>query len=202
MPKGHPGERNCKAKLSAEDVRLIRLSSERQGDLATRYNVSPDTIHNIRSRKTWRHLADEGGPPRPSAELEEWRPVTLAPFAGRYAVSDLGRVRVVRGAHLPQPIRRLIRNAMGYTTVVLTAQGRQQRVPVHRLVAMEFLGPRQPGHHVNHKNGDKEDARLSNLEYVTPRENVLHAIRVGLRPAGPPPRKPRHPKPSSTSMII
>ena len=46
---------------------------------------------------------------------------------------------------------------------------------VHRIVARVFIGPCPPGYQVNHKNGDKNDARLENLEYCTPKENSRHA---------------------------
>ena len=37
---------------------------------------------------------------------------------------------------------------------------------------------------MNHKNGVKSDNRITNLEYVTPSENDLHAVRMGLKPIG------------------
>jgi hypothetical protein len=46
---------------------------------------------------------------------------------------------------------------------------------VHRLVALAFLGN---GAEVNHKNGDKADNRLENLEWTTRSDNCLHGIHV------------------------
>jgi DNA invertase Pin-like site-specific DNA recombinase len=56
---------------------------------------------------------------------------------------------------------------------------------VHRLVYEAFHGKLGPGLVVNHKDGDKSNARLENLEAMTHKENVLHAFRVlGRRPTG------------------
>ena len=49
---------------------------------------------------------------------------------------------------------------------------------VHRLVAMFYLPDYSDGLEVNHKNGNKSDNRVENLEMVTTGENVLHAWRV------------------------
>ena len=51
---------------------------------------------------------------------------------------------------------------------------------VHRLVAMAFIGMPPDGMEINHKNGNKSDNRLDNLEYVTHSQNVVHAHRNGL----------------------
>jgi ribosomal protein S25 len=51
---------------------------------------------------------------------------------------------------------------------------------IHQLVTAAFLGPCPEGKQVNHKNGNKRDNRVENLEYLTPDENKAHAKRTGL----------------------
>ncbi|KKM23503.1 hypothetical protein LCGC14_1614590 [marine sediment metagenome] len=99
-----------------------------------------------------------------------------------YAVSTQGRVRRLtkgpgaRAGRILKPLG----NGKGYLKVHLTTGGKQVTRHVHRFVATAFLWPR-PGLEVNHKNGDKADNRLVNLELVTRSENHLHAYRTGLR---------------------
>jgi hypothetical protein len=45
---------------------------------------------------------------------------------------------------------------------------------VHRVVAQTFLGKIPKGKEVNHKNLDKHDNRVENLEYMTRSENQIH----------------------------
>lgn len=52
---------------------------------------------------------------------------------------------------------------------------------VHRLVLWAFTTSlSRPTRQTNHKDGNKHNNNLSNLELVTPRENILHAYRTGL----------------------
>ena len=48
---------------------------------------------------------------------------------------------------------------------------------VHRLAVEAFIGPIPEGHQVNHKNGNRSDNRLENLEIVTASANNLHMWR-------------------------
>jgi hypothetical protein len=71
----------------------------------------------------------------------------------------------------------------GYHQVTLRkddAKG-QAGFQTHKLVALAFLGIRPIGHDINHKDGNKLNNRLDNLEYVTRSYNLKHAIRLGLR---------------------
>lgn len=52
------GEGNSKGKLTAADVMAIRRSPARTRDLVREYPVNAGTIHDIRSRRTWRHIPD------------------------------------------------------------------------------------------------------------------------------------------------
>src|SRR5205823_1039103 len=71
--------------------------------------------------------------------------------------------------------------AKGYHRVMLHINGLRQRVLVHHLVATTFIGPRLPGMQINHKNGIKTDNRPQNLEWVTSKDNNIHALVTGLR---------------------
>lgn len=68
----------------------------------------------------------------------------------------------------------------GYKQVVLTKPDKSRHtLSIHRLVATTFLGD-GTGLQVNHKNGDKSDNSVDNLEWCTQFENMQHAHRTGL----------------------
>jgi hypothetical protein len=50
---------------------------------------------------------------------------------------------------------------------------------IHRIVAELFIGPCPPGMEVNHRDGDKQNNRAENLEYVTRKQNMAHAKDIG-----------------------
>ncbi len=51
---------------------------------------------------------------------------------------------------------------------------------VHKLVAEAFMPPCPPGMEINHIDGDKMNASLLNLEYMTHQGNAEHALETGL----------------------
>ena len=75
--------------------------------------------------------------------------------------------------------------SQGLTAVYWVAHlykgGIMKNILTHRLVAMAFLDTLNPELDVNHKNGDKYDNRLENLEMCTRSENILHAFNEYLR---------------------
>ena len=109
--------------------------------------------------------------------MEEWRMVPDYPC---YEVSSLGRLR--RG----ERILSLPLSTKGYPRITLSKDGKRCSKEVYKFVAAVFLGPRPPGMQINHKDGNKQNGALENLEYVTPSENVKHGYRTGLHkaPAG------------------
>jgi uncharacterized protein (DUF433 family) len=116
-------------------------------------------------------------------EHEQWRPVDGYP----YEVSDQGRLRRLGRASGTRPglVLKSHPDRMGYRRVGLRRCGEPQRIVlVHRLVLGAFVGPRRPGFWTNHKNGDKADNRLANLEWLTQSENQIHAYRHHLQRAG------------------
>lgn len=55
-PAAHKGEKHGMSKINAEIVREIRSSSESGTKLASRFNLTPTTICDIRKRRTWNHV--------------------------------------------------------------------------------------------------------------------------------------------------
>ena len=115
-------------------------------------------------------------------EQEEWRqmcdPMSGVPVAGRL-VSSLGRIKAQNGR-----ISYGCLTKTGYYMTGLRLEFSQSRnESVHRLVAYAFLGPplNHKRSHVNHKNLNKGDNAVENLEYVTPGENHLHSLLNGDR---------------------
>lgn len=110
-------------------------------------------------------------------------------YEGLYQVSDDGRVRrIYKNGNTKE-----LKNREGiYYTVSLCKKGIKKSFNVHRLVAETFLGIPDDKCEVNHKDGNKLNNNLSNLEWVTQHENLLHAIQVlNHYPWGKPPRKVR-----------
>lgn len=94
---------------------------------------------------------------------EQWRPV---PWAERYEVSDMGRVRSLRRGRHPRP-KPLILSARCRPTsgcqVALCVAGVVRHVQVARLVLETFVGPCPPRHVARRLNGDATDECLANL---------------------------------------
>lgn len=126
-------------------------------------------------------------------------------YEGKYQVSNLGRVRraqyyierktrigtickVLQKAHLMRPWV----DKDGYLIVNLYNRNlrRTTHFRVHRLVADAFIPHKNNKTVVNHKNGNKRDNMVTNLEWATQEENTWHATFV-LKRKG---RKGRHVK--------
>lgn len=105
---------------------------------------------------------------------EVWK--VIPGYEGIYEVSDFGRVKSIlrtdrfgrtRGGMFLSP--GLGKN--GYYTVALCKNGKQKSRNVHKLVMEAFVGKSEKV--VNHIDGVRSNNNLSNLEYVTQRENVI-----------------------------
>jgi len=63
-------------------------------------------------------------------------------------------------------------------------EGKQKRMRVHRLVAETFINNPMNKPYVNHKDGNRINNNVINLEWVTPSENTQHAVNIGLFKSG------------------
>jgi len=112
--------------------------------------------------------------------MEIWKPVHLEYYKDYYDVSDKGNVRsnkTKKGKILNQHYR------CGYKAVYLENNKLKKRktINVHKLVANSFLKKSNLKNPiVNHKDGDKMNNNVDNIEWVTYSENVIHAIKNGL----------------------
>jgi hypothetical protein len=119
---------------------------------------------------------------------EEWKAI---PFAPHYEVSSFGQVRTywIRGGagrgrlykhpRLMTPIVK--KRGKGYRNVGLQIDGRRRDFRVNRLVALVFIRNPDNKPEVNHKDLDKLNDTVGNLEWATSQENIDHAIFNGAR---------------------
>lgn len=91
-----------------------------------------------------------------------------------YTVTSQGKVFNKRGRELAGEITQ-----NGYHRVTLSIDGKSKRFLTHRLVAELFIP--NPKEVVNHKDGDKLNNSVDNLEWTTQKENIKHALETGLK---------------------
>lgn len=118
---------------------------------------------------------------------EIWREVPG--FEGIYKISNLGRIFVYPthhplgyGRHHNGRFAVHSKSPAGYPTLDAKRTGRPRKtILIHKLIAQLFIP--NPHNHgiVNHKDGDKSNYNLVNLEHVSKREDCLHVYRTGLR---------------------
>lgn len=109
--------------------------------------------------------------------------INITPIKGLngYFVSEEGDIYSQVEYHNPKAtIRKLTpsKDKDGYLLVSLSICGKPYKKKVHRLIAETFIPNPENKPQVNHKNGDKTDNRVDNLEWVTASENLQHKYRV------------------------
>lgn len=99
-----------------------------------------------------------------------------------YTITDNGEVFSTKrgGRHR----MRTHKSKYGYLHLSLSCGERLITKKIHALVALAFIGPRQPGMQINHIDGNKTNNHVSNLEYVTRQQNHTHALANGLHVHG------------------
>lgn len=114
-------------------------------------------------------------------EHEIWK--DIKGYEGHYQVSNLGNVRCMHyGRKRQNPNRGTIQNLVqlennhGYLFVRLFKDGIKASVLIHRLVAMAFIPNPDNKPQIDHINTNPKDNRVSNLRWVTRKENINNPI--------------------------
>ena len=108
--------------------------------------------------------------------MEIWK--DIEGFEGLYQVSNLGKVKSLNFNHTKkEKILKLQSGKYGYLLVSLCKEGKGKTYQVHRLVAQAFIPNLENKPQVNHKDEDKTNNKVENLEWVTSKENCNYRTR-------------------------
>lgn len=100
---------------------------------------------------------------------EVWKP--YPEFPNNYLVSNLGKVKNMRGRELKPQLHKT-----GYLRVYLCVDSRKYVRSTHRMVAITFLETVDGKEEVNHLDLDKTNNVATNLQWATKQENMDHAV--------------------------
>jgi DNA-binding CsgD family transcriptional regulator len=103
-------------------------------------------------------------------------------YEGLYAATEDGRIWSYPKSYSSRYGKWLKQtaNPRGYLMVGLYKNRRAKRWTVHRLVALTYIPSLDGKPQLNHKDGNKTNNTVGNLEWCTNRENYLHADKLGL----------------------
>ncbi len=113
-----------------------------------------------------------------NTQEEIWKAV--ADSNGEYHISNHGRVKSYKCGkeRILKPY--LLGGGLPYYAYSLHIKNKRKICKVHRLVALAFIPNPDNKPQVNHKDGNKTNNHINNLEWVTHQENVQHAWDTGL----------------------
>lgn len=122
---------------------------------------------------------------------EVWK--DIKGYEGIYQASNFGRIksleriwysgrnRCIKKTKPEQIMKYRLAKNTGYCLLKFVKDGNEKHFFVHRLIAETFIPNPNNLPEVNHKDGNKENNCMDNLEWVTSKDNIKHADKTGLR---------------------
>lgn len=124
--------------------------------------------------------------------MEIWKDIKN--YEGLYQVSNLGRIKslsrtVYQYNYMAKKdikitfkgkIRKPRMSKDGYYIINLNKDGKMTTYRVHRLVGEQFVENKENKPYINHKDGNKLNNNVDNLEWCTAKENSIHGWKIGL----------------------
>lgn len=92
-------------------------------------------------------------------------------YEGIYQISNFGNIKSCNGL-------RKLDNSNGYSKLTLNLNSKKRKFYAHRLVAIHFIPNQNNLPQVNHKDGNKFNNHVDNLEWVSRSENMCHANKL------------------------
>ncbi|HTJ53771.1 MAG TPA: NUMOD4 motif-containing HNH endonuclease [Cyclobacteriaceae bacterium] len=119
--------------------------------------------------------------------------IDIVGYNGNYQISNLGRVKSIgrkvdsinhKKKSTSTVHEKILKSSKyRYESVFLSKSGISKMALVHRLIATVFIPNPENKPQVNHKNGNKLDNRIENLEWCNASENSIHAYKNNLTKA-------------------
>ena len=99
--------------------------------------------------------------------------VDIKGYEGEYQISNLGNVKSLKRNKILSPSP----HTKGYLKAQLLHNGKRKMVYIHRLVAEAFIPNPKELSQVNHKDGNRKNNAVENLEWCSCQENIIHSWR-------------------------
>lgn len=105
-------------------------------------------------------------------------------YENEYQINQFGEIRTLKDSPKLKKydvLKPQISKSNGYVYQMLYKNGKEKLLRVHRLVAMAFLPNPNNLPQVNHKDGNKQNNSVDNLEWCEQSDNMKHAYKNGLQ---------------------
>jgi hypothetical protein len=107
--------------------------------------------------------------------IETW--VDLPEYSDYYWISNFGNVK----KKINGRILKARQHSGGYNYVQLSINGKETNITLHRFIAKAFISNPENKPYINHRDGNKLNNTIDNLEWTTASENQIHAFATGLQ---------------------